>query len=236
MSEKFWILHSSQKRLARWDEDNIWEKTDYRDRLTGHHKRKFTWFGGPASRLGELRVLLRSKRIPDFVWTIPDCLIQDRTLDMLRNQGFTGFEARPTRVRWDKNWLSDTTGDEGIPRLWELLVMGWGGMARPESGVLPIPDTDRWEGRPDWSRIIDWNSWDGSDFFLVWPFGFTRLVSDRVAAFIVKHKVTGARLFTPEEYTRFYMSMKPQRISPMRLRDFFPEKQAREIGEPLGIY
>ncbi|MCE5200251.1 MAG: hypothetical protein ABFD54_07270 [Armatimonadota bacterium] len=228
MSEKFWILELSGTRTARWDTGNKWRKHDYEDCLANSDKETYISFGGPANRVSNLRVVLKTKDIGDFVWTIPDCLIQSHVLEMFRNEGFTGFEARQALTRIESSTLE--------PDLWELMVTGWGGMATAKSGVVRIPETNIWEGYPDWSCIVDPNSWDGSDFFIVWPFAFTRLVSDRVAKFIREKKLTGVKLVTPDAYTRWYMWSNLRQIRTMRLRDHYPEERAREVGEPLGIY
>lgn len=246
MSERYWILDSPKKRIARWDTGNIWRKSDHGHDLMYPSKGAYSRFGGPASRMTELRVVVDTKDVPDFVWTVPDCMIRGRVLAMFRDQGFKGFEVRPVQVRVDRGPQGvDSPGrdeeeleadTETVQDLWELLVTGWGGIALADSGVIRVPNTNIWEGLPDWSRIVDWDAWDASDLFIVWPFGFTRLVSDRVAKFIRKQKLTGVRLVAPEAYTRAYRRWNIHRTMPLRLRDHFPEERAREIGEPLGIY
>ncbi|MCE5323083.1 hypothetical protein LLG46_07185 [bacterium] len=243
MAEKFWILESPEKRTARWDKGNIWRKSDY---LNHTHGGKYISFGGPANRISELRVILQCPGIPDFIWTLTDCLARNQTLEMMTKERFTGFEARRAIVRWDTSAAdSDYDGDRELPELssdddspmfWEILVTGWGGMAKEESGVTRVANTNFWEGFPDWSRVVDWDIWDGCDFFIAWPFAFTLLVTDRVAEFIRKNNLTGVQLTSPDEYTRNYVMNKPGRITPMRLRDHFPDERARIIGEPLGIY
>ncbi|MCE5315146.1 MAG: hypothetical protein ABFD49_03630 [Armatimonadota bacterium] len=241
-NEKFWILESPRKRTAMWDKGNLWRKSDYLDCPKSTGRESFLTFGGPANRIGELRVVLHGRTASDFVWTIPDCLVHDRALELLLREGLTGFETRRARVRWESNrgsvdadaendWLSSKSLDYH-----ELLVTGWGGLAAERSGVRRISNTNIWEGFPDWTRILASDQWDGSDFFIIWPFGFTRLVSDRAATLIRKANLSGVRLVTPEDYTRIHMSQKPGRITPMRLRDHFPDERARAIGEPLGIY
>ncbi|MHB9037732.1 MAG: hypothetical protein ACYC64_13820 [Armatimonadota bacterium] len=248
MTDKFWVLEAPRRRAARWDKGNLWRKSDYLDCPKSTGRESFLTFGGPANRIGELRAILQSRDTSDFVWTIPDCLIQNHVLEVMRDEGLTGFEVRRARVRWDATLLSPepTCEDDrepngspetsGIPMFWELMVTGWGGLAAEGSGVWRVADSNIWEGFPEWSRILNWDQWDGSDFFIIWPFGFTRLVSDRAAKIIKKHNLTGVRLLTPEDYTRLHMRWKPGRITPMRLRDHFPDERARMIGEPLGIY
>lgn len=244
MAEKLWILESPEKRSARWDKGNLWRRSDYFESASDDSGGKYLSFGGPANRISELRVILQSKNIPDFTWTLTDCLVRNQVLNMMRDEGITGFEARPALVRWDPSseveegdsYLPELSIDEGTPMYWELLVTGWGGIAAEESGIARIEDTNIWEGFPDWSRIVDWSVWDGSDLFIVWPFAFTMLVTEKVVRFIKKHEVAGVRLMTPDEYTRQYVLRKPGRITPMRLRDHFPDDRARQIGVPLGIY
>jgi len=241
MSEKFWVLESPRVRLAKWDTGNVWKKRDSPISELDSGRDEYTGFGGPSNRLLDLRVVLKSREVQDFVWTIPDCLIRSRVLDMFHEQNFTGFQVRHVRARLDTSLKSGDSADEAVPGahvqgLWELVVTGWGGVATPESGVTRIPNTNIWQGCPDWSKIVDIDAWDGSDFFIVWPFGFVRLVSDRVATFIKEQKLAGVKLVSPEACTRWYKQSKLNQATPMRLRDHLPDERAREIGEPLGIY
>jgi hypothetical protein len=48
------------------------------------------------------------------------------------------------------------------------------------------------------SNLLDQNQWDGSDFFMVWPYPKFIFITARVAEFIKKYKLTGARLKIPE--------------------------------------
>ena len=244
MAEKFWILESPQARSARWDKGNLWRKSDYFDYLHDDAgSGKYISYGGPANRISELRVVLQSSNITDFCWTLTDCLVRNQILEMVHEMPFTGYEARRAIVRWDPSVMDSDVeqrcsnpADDYKPLYWELLVTGWGGLASEESGVTRIANTNTWEGFPDWSRIVDWNTWDGSDFFIVWPFAFTLLVTDKVAEFIKSHKLSGVRLTTPDEYTRRHVLSKPGQVTPMRLRDHFPDDRARQIGEALNIY
>ncbi|MEN6357289.1 MAG: hypothetical protein ABFD83_09420 [Armatimonadota bacterium] len=243
MAETFWILESPEKRTARWDKGNIWRRSDYPNNTLGG---EYISFGGPANRVSELRVILQTSSIPDIIWTLTDCLVRNQILNEMREQGFTGFETRRAIVRWDPSAtisnvdgghkLPELSSDDDTPMFWEMLITGWGGMAKEESGIKRLAETNVWEGFPDWSRAVDWSLWDGSDFFIVWPFAFTLLVTGRVAEFITTHNLTGVHLTTPDEYTRKYVLHKPGRIIPMRLRDHFPDERAKIIGGPLGIY
>ena len=244
--ERFWLLRPPDRRQAEWDEGMIWRREDYPESAGSG---PYVGWGGSAKRLTELRIKLVSTRTPDLVWTAWDLLVQDRVAQMFKEQGFTGFELRPASVRWkvgkpdfDRTYDDDdspgiSTRDAlrlEIPTLWELLVIGWGGLAPPESGMRPVPGSSEWEGIPNWAHVIDASQWDGSDFFMVWPYPLFRIVTDRVARFIKKHKLTGAKLIAPERYRRHPWLIPG--ADPGRLSELMPEPRAREIGEPLGIY
>ena len=83
-------------------------------------------------------------------------------------------------------------------------------------------------------QLIDESKWDGSDFFMVWPLPKYVFVTERVVNVIREHHLTGVRIVPVSE-------LKPSRhvipgYSPGRLSYSMPEKRARELGEPLGIY
>ncbi len=154
MSEKFWILEPHKTRLAKWDSGNIWKKRD-------SAQEGYAGFGGPANRLLDLRVVPKTADIPDFVWTVPDCLIRTEALDMLHDQGFTGFQVRHVWARLDSSLVQDGSGADDavvevssmasarVENVWELVVTGWGGLAGPGSGVTRVPNTEIWEGYPE---------------------------------------------------------------------------------------
>ncbi len=87
-----------------------------------------------------------------------------------------------------------------MPSFYELLVTGWGGVAPPESGMSPVPGSDNWSGRGDWQHMVNESQWDGSDFFIVWPFPLFKFVTDRVAKFIRKNKLSGVKLVDPARF------------------------------------
>jgi hypothetical protein len=86
----------------------------------------------------------------------------------------------------------------------------------------------------DAEQLIDQSRWDGSDFFMVWPLPRFVFVTKRVANVIRDHHLTGVRIQPVSE-----LKPSPHVIpgySPGRLSYWMPEKRARELGEPLGIY
>ena len=127
MASEFYHLDhpaNDHHRLAEWDHDAMEgdHKIVYCPVNPGHQRA-----GGP--RLKDLNVTLPKPVPQDFVWTwYSECLIQDHVLEMFRKEGFTGFDVKPVTARFAKSGLA-------APKLWEFVLTGWGGMARPESGI-----------------------------------------------------------------------------------------------------
>jgi hypothetical protein len=153
-----------------------------------------------GERVGNLRVRLGSSRVPDLVWTWhSELMIQEHVLTGFREAGFTGFDTRPVaEVRFPRS----SKEAREPPRLWEVVVTGWGGEAGRESGIemvyycegcrrLEYTDCERPE------CLIDPSRWDGSDFFIVWPLPKFIFVTARVADLIRREGYKGAQLVRP---------------------------------------
>jgi hypothetical protein len=236
---QFWEMRDRDQRTLAWVDQEALEQ------LKAEH-------GDMAPRLRALRVpgvampvRLAGSIVRDFVWTwYSQCLIQDRVLQMFREQGFTGFELHPVSAKWKRRSARRTDAGTAavvpdIPTLWELIPIGWGGTAPEESGmrlieVRPSDGRRTYSKYTDPSKLIDERQWDGSDFFILWPLTGHIFCSDRVAQFIKSEGFSGVKL------TRVQDMVWPGGIgdacSPAPLRYDLPESQAREIGEPLGIY
>jgi len=186
---------------------------------------------GGGKRLTDLSIVLPGDSIQDFVWTwYSECCVQQHVLEMFRNEGFTGFEIKPVRARYEKS-------SSPPPPLWELVITGWGGMAAEESGIKLNEEESclarhyyRYTGTDHPERIIDVSRWDGSDFFMVWPLPRFVFITDRVAHLIKEKKLIGARIVTPADLK------KSDGFTPGRLSYYMPDMRAKELGEPLGIY
>lgn len=237
---QFWELDEPKgiKGVAEIDHDEL--------------KRLESQYGDMYSRFRMCRVpdvpqpiKLGGSRVKDFTWTWHNqCLIQDKVRQMFEEQGFTGFKVHPISAKWKRRpACQEVDGIENpsldIPTLWELIPIGWGGVAPEESGMHLI-DVRPSDGRRTYSKftdpsiLIDENQWDGSDFFILWPLCGSIFISDRVAQFIKTEKLKGVTL------TRIQDLKWPGGIgdqcSPANLYYYLPEPRAKEIGEPLGIY
>jgi hypothetical protein len=83
-------------------------------------------------------------------------------------------------------------------------------------------------------EIIDAKQWDGSDFFIVWPLPNYWWVTSKAAMLLQRHKLKRFRLVTPQELT-FGLQAGEIGFGPGRLRQYFSEERAKQIGGSLGI-
>jgi len=205
------------------------------DKLAGRRCAKNICAANPAhncsgKRLGNLHLVLPSTVSQDFVWTwYSDCLIQDKVLHRFLSEGFTGFQPRPVHLRWEH------PSDQPLPKLWELEVTGWAGMARPESGIRLL-ERCAVCGRQIYTSfatpafLVDSKQWDGSDFFMVWPMPRFIFVTERVASFLQAEGLTGASAI------ELHQMRIPRGFSPGGLRDWMADDRARQLADNLGIY
>lgn len=225
MENSLWRIQppSSQRKLAEWDDNEMdLEPITCPTNATHQH-------GG--KRLTDLSVVLQDGELADFVWTwYGECLLQDRTLGLLRSNGFTGFEVKPVKARFK-------TSTECPPKLWELVLTGWAGIAKPESGIrldesksCPVCGHLHYTGLLNPRHLIDENKWDGSDIFMVWPMPKYIFITWQVRHTLGEHKLKGLRL------TRVSELEPTDGFSPGRLSFWMPEARARELGEPLKIF
>lgn len=223
----FWCLRSTEstRRLAEWAHDEMDMETVICPTNEGHQR--------AGKRLTNLSVTLPGHTVEDVVWTwYGECLLTDRTLELFQSSRFTGFEVKPVKTSFKQSSVSP-------PTLWELVVTGWGGMAPPESGIKLLehcPDCGA-TVYSDWSeadKLVEPSQWDGSDFFIVWPLPGFIFVTDRVAQ-AVRSNQLGGTVLTAQSDLRVSSGVIPG-LSPGRLSYYMPEKRAKELGEPLGIY
>lgn len=221
----FWRLEKPEfaRQQADWDDGMDLEQVIC-PRFPGHQR------GG--KRTTDLKVVLHTADLHDFIWFDygGECVIQDRVLQIFRDNNVTGFEVKAVRARFDDS-------DMIPPIVWELVVTGWAGMAKPESGIRLDESAScsecghlRYTGLEKANEIIDTDRWDGSDFFMVWPMPRHIFVSDRVINIIRDHQLTGTRPTLICELTR------TNGFSPGRLHYYMPEERAKALGIPLGIY
>lgn len=220
--DQFWHLASPPlaSRYAEWDDDMDIEQVVCP--IDEGHRR-----GG--KRLSNLSIVLQSRRVQDFEWTwYNECLVQDHVLELFQRFGITGYDVKPVKTRFKRY------SEHKPPKLWELVVTGWAGMAPPESGIKLVEHCQgcgflTYSGCEDLEKLIDVSQWDGSDFFMVWPLPGFIFMTDRVARLIRDEQLSGAVL---ERLTSLDLS---GGFSPGRLSYWMPEQRAQELGTELEI-
>jgi len=182
------------------------------------------------------RCIVRQKQYGDVIWCghYP-VLISNRLLEIFRSAQVNGFEVLPAEVRL----MFPHDPKDAI--FWQLTVNGWGGVARPESGIHRVVDPKKpasleYSACSDPSAIIDPSQWDGSDFFFVWPLVNYWWITPRVVDILSRHKMKRFKLRRPDELTFSESSDAKVGFRAKRLRHYLPEPRASEIGKPLGIY
>jgi hypothetical protein len=223
----FWVTKSpsSHPPLAEWDHDKMERAIEI------VHCADHPGHQGGGNRLVDLNVILHDVEMADFIWTwYSECLVQESALAMLRSYGFTGFEVKPVNARF-------STSLRRPPNLWELVVTGWAGMARHESGIRPDKSNScitcgqlTYTGLQKPDELIQMSSWDESDFFMVWPMPKYIFVTRRVCEAIRSHKLTGIQVIPSAELE------KTSGFTPGRLHYYMPADRAHQLGDPLGIY
>ena len=185
-----------------------------------------------GKRTTDLKIVLQNTKLDDFIWFdyAGECVIQDRVLQLFRENSLSGFEVRPVKARFERS-------NAAPPTLWEVVLTGWAGLAKPESGI-ELDRTKfcaacghlRYTGLQNEGELINMSIWDGSDFFMVWPMPRYFFVTDRVVNTIRNHHLTGVHIVPVSELK------KTDGFSPGRLHYYMPDDRARRLGEPLGIY
>ncbi len=224
VGEQFWRLEppTTTQRLAEW-ESSVRLESVVCPEHPGHQR--------AGRRIGQLSVVLPPSVNDDIIWTWQgDCLIQAPVLDLLESQGITGYAARPAAARRE-------LGTAGVPPLSELIVTGWGGLARPSSGIVldPIKSCTScgllvYSGMTNATELFDREQWDGSDIFMIWPLPRFIVVSDRLARLLRAEEFTGLFLNPIEDLPETAAT-----LSPGRLSYWMPDDRAQALGKPLGI-
>ena len=148
-------------------------------------------------RITELKLKLLSPCIVDFSWTfLADIVVTDRVIQVLRKEGLTGFETKPTTIVSTLKAVDV----QKLPKFWEFIVTGTGGHAHPDSGIrlkweCKACATERYSAY-EHGIIVDETKWDGTDFFSVVEYPKYILITERAKKVIEDHNLTNVK-FTP---------------------------------------
>ena len=228
MEEQFWVLKSPQSAApAEWDHGKVKLESLHCPANKGHQRR--------GSRLTDLSVVLSSTKVTDFIWTCyGECMVRNETLSNLHQAGLTGFDVKPVSARFKRS-------EEVPPKLWEVTLNGWGGMANPASGIRLDESKSclvcgklKYTGLSNANVLIDKSQWDGSDVFMVWPMPAYLFVTSKVVHLIRDQNMKGVDVL-PVSELQMDESVIPG-FSPGRLSNWMPKDRAKKLGERLGIY
>jgi hypothetical protein len=225
------IEHDDRSQLAEWEDDAIDIESIFCQLVDGHQR--------ASERFNDLTIVLDHNRIPDVFKTwYSEWIISQSVADLFKNAGFTGYELKPVTVSRIKRGNRDITL---LSPLWELRHIGWGGVAPPASGMKLLEECEGcghmvYSALKNPTKLFDETQWDGSDFFMIWPLPNFIFVTERVRELVLANNLSGC-VFVPIEELPHGPKHNPLgTVSPGRLRQSLPDKRAREIGEPLGIY
>jgi hypothetical protein len=142
-------------------------------------------------RLTHLSLDVVSSNVVDFSRTmLSDVVVTDHALEVLRQAGLTGFQARPTKVEA----VPDGVKRSDLPPLWEFVVTGKGGPADEAAGIVELSRCQAC-GLVRYSAfehgiVVNEHTYDGSDFFTVLEYPKYVLVNHRAKEVIVKSQLT----------------------------------------------
>jgi hypothetical protein len=197
--------------------------------ITRLHNMRRSWVEG------ELRVIYESSKVPDVIWpSLHDTfLVQDHVLERMQGEGLTGFTVRPAA----EVTMPKLPGPP--PRLWEVMITGWGGEAGDASGVRMIYycigcGHTRYSGTAHRELLIDPDRWDGSDLFRVWPLPMFVFASERVRTVFAAAKFRGYRMVPLEKFgAEMFTPGPPPPGREVRGPDAFPDVHiARQRWSP----
>ena len=181
----FYRLDCSDSRFVELSEGNDWEGIVC-PKDEGHQR--------AGRRITELNIDLVSKRIVDFSSTIlSDIVITTGALRVLSAAKLTGFRVEPAVV----HAFPKSMAPEAVPKLWEFLVTGDGGLSHPASGIKLKRKCDAC-GSVRYSAyehgiIVDEDAYDGADFFTVKEYPRHVLVNEKAKAAIESSGLSGVK-------------------------------------------
>ena len=113
-------------------------------------------------------------------------------------------------------------------------------MASPESGVRLLkscPGCSRKEygAITNYEKVIDWTQWTGEDFFIVYPMAAYKLCTERVAQWLLGHKVKSFHLEKGFAQRERDSILSKYGFLAGRLSSYLPEDLAIKYGKPLRL-
>ena len=183
-----------------------------------------------GKRVGQLSISLPERAMKhSFAWTwYSDFLVSETVIRKFISSSLTGFETQPVEV-WRKGVLIDHDFKQ-------LIITGWGGIARKESGVRLLEECPacgflRYSAVTNWQELIDWNMWDGSDFFMVWPLPRFIFITEKASSIIQQLNKDSVQIIPISE-----MESQNDELTPGRLSYWYPESKIKDLKIDSTIY
>ena len=180
-----------------------------------------------SRRLSDLALQVKHDRCNEMIiWAKPgECVVHEQLVSEMKQRNITGYRLRAATVRFRGGYLSKDYQ--------ELVVVGWAGVAPPESGIhllksCPACQWRKYSGLTNADELIDWGQWTGEDFFMVWPLPLFILITERVRGLLhdLDAKSYSTRRLGRAGIDGFY-------VGP--LSDCMPKDLAKKYGPPLGL-
>jgi hypothetical protein len=130
----------------------------------------------------------------DFEFSVyGDILVSEAVRNEFINHSISGVEWREVTV------FNTSDIERSDCSVWEMVIVGWGGVASPESGIVEIERCEAC-GRSVFSgyklprRILNLVDWDGTDVFAIWPLPRYVLCVGSVACFLEERSFSGIQV------------------------------------------
>jgi hypothetical protein len=169
----------------------------------------------------------------EIIWSwLSGFVVHEKVLEGFNREGFTGYRVNPAKVRFRDGSISTEYR--------EFIVTGWAGIATPQSGVRLLKSCSacprkEYSGVTNFEDVIDWSQWTGEDFFIAWPMATRKLVSNRVAEWLLSRKVKSVRLEKGFAELERQVILQKFGFRTGRLSDYLPDDLAIKYGRPLGL-
>ncbi|HEY2468400.1 MAG TPA: hypothetical protein VGI45_11275 [Terracidiphilus sp.] len=169
------------------------------------------------------------KELMIWAWGVA---IHNDLAEQFKNEGFTGYQLKPAIVRFRDGTTSSAYQ--------ELVVTGWAGMVSRLSGMEMTESCRgchyrRYSAVKNYDNIIDWQQWSGEDFFYVYPFLAWRLCTERVAQFLIGHKVKSSWIEEGFDALRRDSILSKYDVPVGDLNNFLPHDLAAKYGKQIGL-
>jgi hypothetical protein len=153
-----------------------------------------------GKRVTDLFLDIVSWNVVDFARTmLSDVVVTDHAREVLQNAELTGLAVNPTHVAKSPERGPGAT----FPKLWEFVVVGKGGPAHKDSGIVKLRECGEC-GLIEYSAfkggiVVDTSTYDGSDFFTVVEYPRYILVSEKAKVVIEGNHLTAVTFIESTE-------------------------------------